>query len=207
MEYLLKGILIGLSVAIPVGPIGILTIKRSLTDGRIAGLATGMGAAAADTLYGAMAAFGMTAVSQFLLSAEFLLKLIGGLFLLYLGMKCFFSKPPEESGASSNGVFYNFASTFALTVLSPATIFAFLAVFAAAGLGTERTDFASAWFIVTGVFVGSASWWLFLSWFVSRFRSSMGAAAWTWLNRVSGILIGGFGLYTLLQAILLLMEH
>src|SRR5688572_30530196 len=142
MEYLLKGILIGLSVAIPVGPIGILTIKRSLSDGRVAGLATGMGAAAADTLYGAMAAFGMTAVSQFLLSAEGMLKLAGGAFLLYLGIRFFLSKPPTDVAAGSKGIFYNFASTFALTVLSPATIFAFLAVFAAAGLGTDETDFA-----------------------------------------------------------------
>jgi threonine/homoserine/homoserine lactone efflux protein len=204
MEYLVKGILIGLSVAIPVGPIGILTIKRSLSDGRGAGLATGMGAAAADTLYGAMAAFGMTAVSQFLLSAEGVLKLAGGAFLLYLGVKFFLSKPPKDATASSNGIFYNFASTFALTVLSPATIFAFLAVFAAAGLGTEKTDFISALFMVVGVFVGSGCWWLFLSWFVSRFRSSMGTTAWIWLNRCSGLIIGGFGLYTLIQGIVLL---
>jgi threonine/homoserine/homoserine lactone efflux protein len=204
MEYLVKGILIGLSVAIPVGPIGVLTIKRSLTDGRAAGLATGMGAAAADALYGSIAAFGMTAVSEFLISHEIILKSIGGLFLLYLGIKFFTSKPPADNTAESNGVLYNFASTFLLTVLSPATIFAFLAVFAAAGLASEGADFTSASLMVLGVFAGSACWWLFLSWFVSRFRSAIGPVGLMWVNRVSGIITGGFGLYTIVQAIILL---
>jgi threonine/homoserine/homoserine lactone efflux protein len=195
--------LIGLSVAVPVGPIGVLTIKRSLTDGRIAGLATGMGAAAADTVYGSVAAFGMTAVSGFLISAEWLLKSVGGLFLIYLGIRFFFSRPPAERTSDSRGILYNFASTFLLTVLSPATIFAFLAVFAAAGLATEGTDFTSASLMVLGVFIGSACWWVFLSWFVSRFRSSIGTTGLIWVNRCSGIITGGFGLYTLAQAILL----
>jgi threonine/homoserine/homoserine lactone efflux protein len=165
-----------------------------------------MGAAAADGLYGAMAAFGMTAVSQFLVSVECGLKIFGGLFLLYLGIRFFFSRPPDTVTSASRGILYNFASTFLLTVVSPATIFAFLAVFAAAGLGTEQTDFLSASLIVTGVFFGSACWWLFLSWFVSRFRSSMGKRAWILVNRCSGLLIGGFGLWTLVQAVVLLVH-
>lgn len=205
MEYLLKGLVIGISVAAPVGPIGILTIKRSLTEGRIAGLATGLGAAAADGLYGAIAAFGMTAVSAVLIQIEAPLKMVGGIFLLYLGIRFFLSKPPTGESTESKGVLYNFASTFLLTVLSPATIFAFLAVFTAAGIGTEETDFWSALAIVIGVLVGSAAWWLFLSWFVSRFRSAMGPRSWVWVNRISGTLIGGFGLWTIMEAILLLV--
>lgn len=205
MEYLVKGLLIGISVAVPVGPIGVLTIKRSLTDGRVAGLATGMGAAVADGLYGAVAAFGMTAVSEFLISSEAILKLVGGSFLVYLGIRFFFSKPPTDKTSDSKGVLYNFVSTFLLTVLSPATIFAFLAVFAAAGLATEGADLTSASLMVLGVFTGSACWWLFLSWFVSRFRSSIGTTGLIWVNRCSGIITGGFGLYTLVQAVVLLI--
>lgn len=199
---LLKGLVIGLSVAIPVGPIGVLTIKRSLTDGRLSGFVTGLGAATADGLYGAVAAFGMTAVSIYLNSMEVWLKSIGGLFMIYLGIRFFLSVPPSvKQQRPAEGLIYCYISTLFLTIVSPATIIAFIGVFAAVGLGTTETSYWEATLVVCGVFAGSALWWLILSWFVSRFQSAMNAARWILVNRVSGCIIGGFGLWSVIQAI------
>lgn len=205
--YVVKGFIIGLSVAIPVGPIGVLTIKRSLTDGRLSGFITGLGAACADGLYGAVAAFGMTAVAVYLNSIELVLKSVGGLFMIYLGLRFFFSTPPDSDKPHiTEGLLYCFVSTFFLTIVSPATIVAFLAVFASVGLGTTDIGYTGATLMVIGVFAGSALWWFILSWFVSRFRSSINVTGWKWVNRISGCIIGGFGLFTFIQAILLFVS-
>ncbi|MBI3233818.1 MAG: LysE family transporter [Bacteroidetes bacterium] len=127
MNYFVKGLLIGFSVAAPVGPIGVLTIKRTLTEGRVSGFVTGMGAALADSVYGIIASFGLTVISSFLLTQEFWMKLIGGLFLLFLGIKSLFSKPTSKAAnLDSKGLFNNFISTFFLTVTNPTTLWLLL---------------------------------------------------------------------------------
>ncbi|ASS49246.1 MAG: lysine transporter LysE [Candidatus Fluviicola riflensis] len=194
-DYFIKGLIIGFSVAAPVGPIGVLTIKRTLTEGRTSGFVTGMGAAMADTVYGIIAGCGLTAISSFLLTQAFWMKLIGGLFLLFLGVKSFLSKPPEKSATVvGKGLFYNFISTFFLTVTNPSTILSFLAIFAGMGLGSEKTDYSLSMILVLGVFLGSALWWLILSFTVSFFRSKVTNTHLLWINRLSGILITAFGL-------------
>src|SRR5436190_22483005 len=130
-DHLIKGFVIGLSVAAPVGPIGVLTIKRTLSEGRVSGFVTGLGAALADALYGAVAGFGLTAVSSALIAQGSWMKLVGGCFLLYLGIRSFLSKPATRAASiDSKGIFSNFISTFFLTVANPSTILSFIAIFA-----------------------------------------------------------------------------
>ncbi len=203
IDYLIKGLIIGFSVAAPVGPIGVLTIKRTLTEGRAAGFVTGMGAAMADSVYGAIAGFGLTIVSSFLLTQEFWMKLIGGLFLLFLGIKSFLTKPASvAANVDSKGLLNNFVSTFFLTITNPATILSFLAIFAGLGIGTAKTDYLSSITLVIGVFIGSALWWLILSSVVGYFQSKITPNRLVWINRLSGLIIISFGLLALYSCIL-----
>ncbi len=202
IDYLIKGLIIGFSVAAPVGPIGVLTIKRTLTEGRLSGFVTGMGAAMADSVYGIIAGFGLTAVSSFLLTQEFWMKLPGGLFLLFLGIKSFVTKPASKAAnIDSKGLFNNFISTFFLTVTNPATILSFLAIFVGLGLGTTSTDYSSSSTLVLGVFMGSAIWWFILSSIVSYFQSKITPDRLIWINRLSGLIIFSFGLFALYSCI------
>lgn len=186
-----KGFILGFSVAAPVGPIGLLCIRRSLFEGAMAGIATGMGAAIADTLYGVVAAFGLTFVSSTLVNQAGLFRIIGSLFLIYLGIKIFLSMPPIESTPVKNKTLKNsFFSSFLLTVTNPMTILSFSAAFAGLGLGSTSAQ-ASALFMVSGVLIGSAMWWLFLSVTTATFRKVISYKVLIWVNRISGILLIG----------------
>jgi threonine/homoserine/homoserine lactone efflux protein len=186
-----KGCAIGLSIAAPVGPIGILCIRRSLADGARVGFVTGLGAAVADAFYGAVAAFGLTAVSGFLTTQQTPVRLCGGVFLLYLGIKSFLAKPAERlaSPATHAGAF---TSTFFLTLTNPMTIFSFIAIFAAFGLGTGTVNYSHATLMTAGVFLGSAAWWLFLSSAVAMLRTRITPRWMQQVNRVSGAIIIAF---------------
>jgi threonine/homoserine/homoserine lactone efflux protein len=196
-NFLLKGIIIGFSIAAPVGPIGILCIRRSLADGRQIGLATGLGAATADAAYGAVAGFGLTVISRFLVGHRSWLEFLGGLFLCYLGIRTFFSKPVEQAAeVRGGGLSGAYLSTLFLTLTNPMTILSFVAVFAGFGLGASP-DYFSAGLLVAGVFIGSALWWLLLSSGVAVFRSRLSANWMRGINRLSGGVILAFGLYSL----------
>ncbi len=202
LHYLIKGFIIGFSIAAPVGPIGVLTIKRTLTEGRISGFVTGMGAAFADAVYGAVAGFGLIAISSFLISQEFVIKLIGGLFLCYLGVRSLLSKPAtKEAQVASKGLLNNFISTFFLTLTNPSTILSFIAIFAGLGLASKTADYFSSMSIVLGVFIGSAFWWFILSSIVSFFRHKITLDRLVWVNIFSGLVLGSFGLFTLYSII------
>ncbi len=196
-----KGLVIGFSIAAPVGPIGLLCIRRSLAEGAATGLAAGLGAATADAVYGAVAAFGLTAVSAFLLGQKFRLGLLGGLFLVYLGARTFFSAPAAEpAGVKPARRAAAFASTFVLTLTNPATMLSFLAVFAGAGLG-GAADYAAAAALVAGVFCGSALWWLLLSQGVALLRARVTPGWMRAVNYFSGVVLGGFGGWAIAQAL------
>lgn len=193
-DFLIKGLAIGLAIAAPVGPIGVLCIRRTLADGRLVGLLTGMGAAAADGVYGAIAGFGLTAVTDLLIGRGPWLGIVGGLFLCYLGVRIFTAVPAESAAPAKPGaLFAIFSSTFALTLANPATILSFVAIFAGLGLGNTGGDYFAASVMVIGVFLGSALWWIGLSGAVSIFRARVGSRAMRAINRLSGLLIGGFG--------------
>jgi threonine/homoserine/homoserine lactone efflux protein len=197
LVFFLKGMIIGFSIAAPVGPIGVLCIRRSLTDGRWVGLATGLGAATADAAYGCVAGFGLTAVSSFLVNHRFWLGLIGGVFLCCLGVRTFLSKPAEQAAdVLRGGRLSAYVSTLLLTLTNPMTILSFVAVFAGFGLATSP-DYLAAAFLVLGVFAGSALWWLILSSGAALFRSRVTSAWMHVVNRLSGAVIFTFGLYAL----------
>jgi threonine/homoserine/homoserine lactone efflux protein len=194
----LKGLLIGFSIAAPVGPIGVLCIRRTLADGRSSGLISGLGAATADAVYGSIAGFGLTLISSFLISQQGWIKLMGGLFLCYLGVKTFLSKPDQHAAKTSGeGLPGAYFSTFLLTLTNPMTILSFAAIFAGLGLGAGAGNFASAGFMIVGVFLGSAAWWLALSTIVSMFRQRFNQRALVWVNRLSGVIILFFGVFAL----------
>lgn len=198
LTFLFRGILIGFSIAAPVGPIGVLCIRRTLTDGRAAGLVSGLGAATADALYGCVAGFGLTLISNFLVQQQWWLGLIGGLFLCYLGVKTLLSTPAEQAAsAKGTGLLGAYASTFFLTVTNPVTILAFAAIFAGLGLANTSGSYGAAAILVLGVFLGSALWWLLLSGGVSLLRERFTTTGLQWVNRISGVIILGFGLFAL----------
>jgi threonine/homoserine/homoserine lactone efflux protein len=196
--FFLKGLAIGFSIAAPVGPIGVLCIRRTLADGRTAGLASGLGAATADGVYGCVAGFGLTFISDKLISQQLWFRLIGGAFLCYLGLKTLLARPAEQAAPDgSDGLIGAYISTFFLTLTNPLSIFAFAAIFA--GLEGASGNYVSAGALVLGVFIGSALWWLTLSTGVSLFRTKVTPHGLRWVNRISGLIITGFGLLVLLS--------
>lgn len=207
MEPLLKGLIIGFSIAAPVGPVGLLCIQRTLNYGRLSGLLTGLGAATADGLYGAIAAFGLTLISNFFVAQRFWLGLIGGVFLFYLGLRTFTSRPAEQAAAKAHkGLVYDYISTVLLTLANPATILAFVAIFAGLGLGSTEQGVHAALVMTVGVTLGSALWWFLLSGGISLFRQKLKPSALAIVNRISGIIIVAFALYALISSIHLLKE-
>jgi threonine/homoserine/homoserine lactone efflux protein len=200
--FLLRGLIIGISIAAPVGPIGILCIRRTLTKGHLTGFISGLGAATADAVYGCIAGFGLTLISTVLIEQKFWIRLIGGIFLCYLGVKTFFSKSTKEAASSSGGsIIGSYASTFFLTLTNPMTIISFTAIFAGLGVGGSGGDYRTASFVVAGVFLGSAVWWLTLSTVVSMFKKNFSERSMLWINRIAGIIILGFGIYALISVV------
>lgn len=193
--FFIKGLIIGLSIAVPVGPIGILCIRRTLDQGRIIGFLSGLGAATADAWYGAIAGFGLTFLSNFLIGQQTWLRLIGGGLLCIIGARTFVSKPAERgASAEGNSLWSAYLSTFFLTLTNPMTILFFAAVFAGLGVGSAGGHYVSAAILVLGVFTGSALWWLILSGFTGLLRGMFNFRRLQWLNRISGLIIIGFGL-------------
>jgi threonine/homoserine/homoserine lactone efflux protein len=195
MSFFFKGLLIGFSIAAPVGPIGVLCIRRTLAEGRPAGLVSGLGAATADALYGSIAGFGLTMISAFLIDQQTWIRMIGGAFLCYLGLKTVFAKATDQAAqAQGGGMVSAYISTFFLTLTNPMTILSFAAIFAGLGLGAAPGDFSSAGVLILGVFCGSAAWWFLLSGGVSLLRRQFSQSAIRWVNRISGLVILSFGI-------------
>jgi len=200
IEIFLKGLIVGLSIAVPVGPIGVLCIRRTLAKSRIVGLLSGLGAATADALYGAIAGFGLTILSNFLTGQKLWLHLIGGGLLCLLGVKTFFSRPAEQGTCAEGGsLWHAYLSTFFLTLTNPMTLLFFAAVFAGLGIGSESHHYITAGILVSGVFIGSAMWWLVLVGFTGILQALFNFKRLQWLNRISGLIIIGFGLYAFLS--------
>lgn len=176
-------------MAVPVGPIGIMCIRRTLTEGRLRGLIIGIGAATADLLYGCIAAFGLTIISDTLVSQRIWIRLAGGILLLFLGIRTYRKIPADPKiPVNNNGIFRTYFTAFLITLTNPLTIFVFLAVFAALGLGSDLANF-SASALVGGVFIGSGLWFLVLSSVTTLFRKKLDLEGLGWVNKIAGILI------------------
>ncbi len=198
LSVFLRGLAIGFGIAAPVGPIGVLCIRRTLADGRAVGFASGLGAATADAVYGAVAAFGLALVSRALVGQRVWLQAAGGIFLCYLGVRTWLSTPASSTEASGprGGLFSAWISTFALTLTNPTTILSFVAIFAGLGLGAG--GYGAAAVMVSGVFLGSAIWWLLLSVGVGFFRSALTRQGLRRVNRLASVIITAFGVVALM---------
>ena len=201
-ELLARGFVLGLTIAAAVGPISLLCIRRTLAEGQLVGLVSGMGVATADATYGAIAAFGLTAITDVLVAWQRGLALIGGIFLLWLAWRTFTSVPAAaaaETTGGRRGLAGAYLSTLGLTLTNPMTILSFAALFV--GLGVTASDLAGATTLTAGVFLGSAAWWVVLTTIVALLRTRITPA---WLRRVniaSGLVIGAFGVLALGSAI------
>lgn len=197
--FFLRGLALGFAIAAPVGPIGVLCIRRTLADGRLVGFVTGLGAATADATYGAVAAFGVSTVTSALVGLRTWIHLLGALFLAWLGLRTLLARPAVKAATAAvparAGLLAAWASTVALTLTNPATIISFAAVFA--GLGLVGVGYTVAGLTVAGVFCGSALWWLLLSGGVSLLRSRFDARAMRIVNFASGLLLLGFAALSL----------
>lgn len=196
--FLLKGALVGLIIAVPVGPVGVLCVRRTVIHGSAAGFFSGLGAASADAVFGIIAASGLTVVADWLLGYENWLRVVGGLYLLYIGISALRADPEDEANSQrdAEGLLADFASTFALTIANPITIVAFLAIFAGIGLAGEQASIARGGVLVLGVWLGSLLWWGGLTFGTGLLRVSLRRDHLVWINRGSGgiLLLSGIGL-------------
>jgi threonine/homoserine/homoserine lactone efflux protein len=202
MALVARGFVLGFAIAASVGPISTLCLRRTLAEGRAVGLASGLGVATADATYGAIAAFGLTAVTDLLVDWRRALGLVGGIFLLWLAWRTIRSVPGEAATAGSNGrrgLPGAYLSTLGLTLTNPMTILSFGALFV--GLGITGGDAAGATLLTAGVFAGSAAWWVVLVGVVGALRSRITPRSLRRVNIVSGVLIGAFALVALWTAV------
>jgi threonine/homoserine/homoserine lactone efflux protein len=198
LTFLWKGVLVGLIIAVPAGPVGVLCIRRTIFHGRLAGFVSGMGAATADAIFGIIAGFGLTVVSDVLLGYQEWLRIIGGGFLLFIGISAFTADPLAGVPAQRDPetLLADFASTFALTLTNPLTILAFLAIFAGIGFAGEDATLGGAAILVLGVWLGSLLWWSALALGAGSLRRSFRRNHLVWINRGSGgiLMLSGLGL-------------
>jgi threonine/homoserine/homoserine lactone efflux protein len=203
LSFYLRGLILGLSIASVVGPMSVLCMQRTINKGLRYGLVSGLGIATADGVYGSIAAFGLTLITTFLVSQQVWIRLIGGLFLVYLGVRTILTKPAERavSAAQTNNFLGAYVSTFLLTLTNPLTILSFAAVFAGIGVGGTSHSIITASLVVLGVFSGSTLWWCFLTGSLSLLRRKFTPTWLLWINRISGTIITIFGLLALASLI------
>lgn len=192
-----KAVFVGIIMAAAVGPIWMLCFRRALAEGFWLGFVSGLGAAGADALYAAVAAFGLTFISDFLIAHRAWFMVGACIFLVWLGVRMFYARPARAAAAiHAAGLVQAWGSTLVLTLANPMTILSFLAIFAGLGL-TGARDLATATSMVLGVFLGSALWWVFLCGLAARIGPRLGNKAFVAINRAAGVLVIGFALYQL----------
>ena len=193
VELFLRGVAAGLAISAPVGPVNVLCIQQTLSKGPRAGVVSGLGAAAADTIYGAIAGFSISFIIQFLLREEFWIRILGGLLLIGIGVYYYRKEPkPIDQQRRSNSPHAEFATAFLLNLTNPTTVLSFLAVLAMLGLGESRTWWLTL-ILIGGIFVGAMIWWIILTIGSNHFRNRVTDRATVWMNRIAGLAIGGFG--------------
>ncbi len=202
MSLLLKGLIVGFCLAAPVGPIAALCVQRTISKRLVSGLVSGLGAAVADAFYGAVAAFGATIISEFLISERAWMQRVGGVILILMGLRLFLAKPTgEKEEVNGKGLTGDFLSTFLLTLTNPMTFVAFAAVFTTMGIGAVRGQPILTAELVGGVFLGSMLWWAILCGGSHALRHHFDCRKLTLINRGTGIfVIGVGGVYLLLTS-------
>jgi threonine/homoserine/homoserine lactone efflux protein len=195
MSLFTKGLIVGFCLAAPVGPIAAICVQRTISKRFLSGVLSGLGAAAADAVYGAIAAFGATIISEFLITEHDWLQRIGGVILLVLGARLLLMRPVErKNGAQSKGLAGDFMSTFVLTLTNPMTFVAFAAIFATMGIGAVRGRPMLTIELVGGVFAGSAFWWIILCAGAFALRRHFDFRRLILVNRATGVFVIAVGL-------------
>jgi threonine/homoserine/homoserine lactone efflux protein len=189
--FLLKGIVVGIVIAVPVGPVGVLCVRRTIFEGKLAGFISGLGAATGDAMFGLLAAFGLTFISDLLIGYQQWLRIAGGCYLLYVGGSAVLTRPEMKprTDRDAEGLLRDYLSTFALTLTNPITILVFLGVFSAIGLSGEEATLDRAAILVLGVWLGSLLWWLAVSFGLGRLFRSFEPRYLSWINRGSGTIL------------------
>ena len=196
LELIGKGLLAGLAISAPVGPVNVLCISRALKEGWRTAFISGLGAATADALYGAIAGFSITFVIQLLIREEFWIRRVGGILLLAIGLVYYFKRPESLKEETRTTKKSDYTSAFFLTLTNPTTVLSFLAVLAALHV-PQGEHWWLTWLLVFGIFSGSLLWWFVLVTTVDRFRARFRAGSMQFMNRLAGLAIGGFGAFTL----------
>ncbi|MDL2252065.1 LysE family transporter [Odoribacter sp. OttesenSCG-928-J03] len=202
--YIFKGIAIGLMVSIPLGPMGVLIIQKTLHKGALSGFISGMGAACADLFYAIIAAFGLGFVINVIQTHELILQIIGGIFMLIVGLNIYFSNPLKQIKArrktTKKGLLGDFLSLFFLTASNPIAIVVFMAVFAGTSVLGDEPTFVNEVMLLAGVLLGGAAWWYTLSTVVNIFRKKFKLRLLITINRISGLIITILGAAIILAA-------
>jgi threonine/homoserine/homoserine lactone efflux protein len=201
LTLIVKGILIGLLVSIPIGPMGVLVIQRTINKSRIAGLLSGMGAALSDTFYAIIAGYSLTYLVDFIRENEILFRSIGALVVLGLGIHIFFKNPVTDlrrNRLRGNTHFKDIISSFLVTFSNPLSVFVFLAVFTSSGVAVNLEQPYHSFFVILGIFAGCFIWWFSLSGIVSLFRHKINLRILWWINKTAGIIMVVFVLVTVI---------
>ena len=201
-ELIFKGIIIGLLVSVPLGPIGVLCIQRTLNKGRLAGLVSGMGAAAADTIFAIIAGFGLTIIINFIEEKHVYFQVIGGLFILYIGLRIFYTNPVKQlklQRLKKTQLSQDFMSVFLLTLSNPMAVFLFLAIMAAIKVASDSMSIAEISLLTAGIAGGAVLWWFILSSIANRFRRKIRLRNIWWLNKITGSVVVLFGLLAIIS--------
>jgi threonine/homoserine/homoserine lactone efflux protein len=199
--FFVKGLIAGFIICIPFGPIGLLCVMRTLTDGKLAGIASVLGASVMDAVYCAVAGLGVSYISSFLNKESMVLRLAGGLILIAMGIKIFFTHPTEkEPETTGHGLLASFGSSFFLMLTNPLAIVVFTATFSALGIGGWEDAYSATAILVAGVFVGSALWAPLLVAGVSFFNPQLTLSQLRLANRTAGVILFGFGIVAIIWA-------
>ena len=202
LEILLKGIILGLTVSMPLGPIGIIMINRTIKRGMLSGFFSGLGMACADTLLAFLAGIGFTVIVSFINKELFIISIIAGLIIIGVGLKVFLSNPVMDMRnreMANKSLWRDFYSVFVLSISNPYTIFIFAAFFSGVHINGNVKPELVPFFLIPGVFVGAISWWFFLSYFVSRFKKKIRLRLIVRINKVAGIVVIVIGVIVLLS--------
>ncbi|MCF6366416.1 MAG: LysE family translocator [Bacteroidales bacterium] len=203
ITFIIKGVAIGILVSIPVGPVAVLAIQRSLNKGFKSGFITGIGAASADIVYAVIAGFSITFISDFLIENQTYIRIIGGLFLILIGYRIFISNPAKQIRklrTKGNNYYKDFFTSFLVTVSNPLTILAFGAIFASFNMVDKESGTFSVFILIITVFSGAAFWWIALTAITTIFKNKIRLRNLLWINRITGVLIVLFAVLLIISA-------
>ena len=205
LEFLLKGIIVGLLASIPLGPVGLLCIQRTLNKGRHSGFFSGMAAASVDAIFALIAALGLTFIINFIKEQQFFIQLVGGIVLIILGLNIFYKNPVKQirkQKLKKNILFHDYISVFFLTLSNPVAVFLFVAALASIDIVSVESPIMSTLMVVAGVFLGALLWWISLVAFVDLFRKKFRLKQLWWINKIAGVLIVAFGIFAIFYVFL-----